>query len=408
MKLPWAKVLAGFLAVAVVHLVLGWVSGPSMSASVNFALFSTNLYVLYCAASLLSEKSGRALAMFVGGYLALFGLVMVVLERESLFILLVVVYASVFRSAVLLGFFGIFVLCFVVLQPYAVETFVPLAFIYILLWRARGASPFLLACLGFGLAALSVVLFPLLHLAIQDSAQTLYLTLSRPDVQDAIGATLASSTVATLLVTLFGVPLAYALARVEFAGRRLVESLIDLPILVPHSVAGIALMILLGPGSPLGEALESHLGLRVAGSFAGVVAAQVFVASPFVIKTALAAFEAVPEHLEMAARTLGASAMRTFVSIALPLASRGIAIGMVLAWSRAVSELGAILLFAGSPTTAPVLVHTEFLRAGVSESRPIAIVLLLTCLWIFVILQFGQTLLPFALRRPRAKAVSRS
>jgi molybdate/tungstate transport system permease protein len=75
-------------------------------------------------------------------------------------------------------------------------------------------------------------------------------------------------------------------------------------------------------------------------------------------------------------------------------------VGATLAWARAVSEFGCIVLFASSPVTAPVLVHTEFLRAGASESRPIAILLLVICLWIFVMLQFGQTLLPFALRRP--------
>jgi ABC-type sulfate transport system permease component len=87
--------------------------------------------------------------------------------------------------------------------------------------------------------------------------------------------------------------------------------------------------------------------------------------------------------------------------ISLPLASRGILVGATLAWARAVSEFGCIVLFASSPVTAPVLVHTEFLRAGASESRPIAILLLIICLWVFVMLQFGQSLMPFALRGPR-------
>ena len=114
----------------------------------------------------------------------------------------------------------------------------------------------------------------------------------------------------------------------------------------------------------------------------------------------MTAFESVPLQYEFASRSLGASPAATFARIALPLASRGILVGATLAWARSVSEFGCIVLFASSPVTAPVLVHTEFLRAGASESRPIAILLLVICLWIFVMLQFGQTLMPFAMRRP--------
>jgi molybdate/tungstate transport system permease protein len=277
-----------------------------------------------------------------------------------------------------------------------------LILVYGILVRARrSASRFALACLGGGLLALFAVLFPLVHLALQDSAQTLWLTFLRPDVRGALGLSLASSTLATLSISLWGVPLAWALARLEFPGKRWVESLIDVPILVPQSVAGVALIVLLGPGSPLGQGLEA-LGLRVSSSFLGLVIAQVFVASPFLVKTALTAFEGVPRQLELASRTLGSSAAATFLRISLPLAARGLLVGFALAWARAISEFGTVILFAGSPVSAPVLVHTEFLRAGAAESRPIAVVLLVVCVWLFVMLQFGQSLMPFALRRARA------
>ena len=110
-----------------------------------------------------------------------------------------------------------------------------------------------------------------------------------------------------------------------------------------------------------------------------------------------------PFALLAASLLLSATPAATFVRISLPLASRGILVGATLAWARAVSEFGCIVLFASSPVTAPVLVHTEFLRAGTSESRPIAVLLLVICLWVFVMLQFGQTLMPFALRRPRGE-----
>jgi len=384
------------LFLALLHLALDQLPGPPLSRPMNAVLFATNLYVLYSAAAVLRGRPLRSLLLFVAGYLALFGLTMVVLGKEPLFILLVIAYASVFGSPALLGFFGLFVLCFVILQPYGFETFIPLALVYAVLWRARGRalSRFALACLAVGLLGLFLVLFPIIHLAFQDSAQTLWHAFLQPEVRKAIGLSLLSSSITTLLVALWGIPLAYALARLEFAGKRWAEALIDMPILVPQSVAGIALIGLLGPGSPIGQWLES-MQLGVSGTLAGLAIAQIFVASPFLIKTAMTAFEGVSPELELASRSLGASAAGTFLRITLPLASRGILVGAALCFARAISEFGCVILFAGSPVSAPVLVHTEFLRAGAAESRPIAVVLLVICLWFFLLLRFGRDLLPF-------------
>jgi molybdate/tungstate transport system permease protein len=400
-KLATKQIGAAILALAAIHIGLGLLPDPPFSVAMNLVLFFTNLFVFHAAAATLARRPARTVGLFLVGYFVLFLLVLVWLGKTPLFILLVVAYASLFASPVLLGFFVIFVLSFVLLQPYAFETFIPLALIYSTLWRVRRVtSRFVRLCLGGGLVAFGVVLFPLIHLATEDSAQTLWRTFVRPEVREALWMSLASSTLATLVVGLWGIPLAYALARVDFPGKRWVESLVDVPILVPQSVAGVALIVLLGPGSILGGVLES-LHLPISGSLAGVVIAQVFVASPFLIKTTMTAFESVPLRLELASRSLGASPAATFWRISLPLASRGILVGATLAWARAISEFGCIVLFASSPVTAPVLVHTEFLRAGVSESRPIAVLLLVICLWVFVMLQFGQTLMPFALRWPR-------
>lgn len=401
MKQTWKQSLAVLVVLAALHVGMGLVPDPPFSVGMNLALFFTNIFVFSAAATVLRRRSARTVGLFVAGYTALFLLVLVLLGKAPLFILLVVAYAGFFGAPVLLGFFAIFVVCFVVLQPFAFETFIPLSLIYSVFWRTRGrASLFARLCLCGGLVALAVVLFPLISLGMQDSLQTLWHTFTRGDVASAIWLSLLTSTVATVVLALWAVPLAYALARIDFPGKRWVESMVDVPILVPQSVAGIALIVLLGPGSVLGSVLES-LGLPISGSLFGIVIAQVFVAAPFLIKTAMTAFESVPLQYELASRSLGASPAATFARISLPLASRGILVGATLAWARAVSEFGCIVLFASSPVTAPVLVHTEFLRAGASESRPIAILLLIICLWVFVMLQFGQTLLPFALRRPR-------
>ncbi|MFH0901090.1 MAG: ATP-binding cassette domain-containing protein [Pseudomonadota bacterium] len=406
MNLTWKHGAIVACILAVTHLLLGLLPRPPFTAPMNLVLFATNLYVVYCALVTLRGRSGWSLAGFIAGYAALYGLLLGALGKKPLFILLVVAYASVFGSPFLLGLFAVFVVCFVVFQPYSFESFVCLASIYVVIWRARRRSMarFPLWCLAFGLVALAVVLFPLLHLALRDSAQTLWRTLLRPDVRDAVAVSLISSTVATGIVVLFGIPLAYALARLDFPGKSTVETLIDIPILIPQSVAGIALIVLLGPGSPVGEGF----GIRISGTLLGIVLAQVFVASPFLIKTALAAFEGVPLELEQASRTLGASGLTTFRRVALPLAGRGIMLGVALSWARAISEFGCIILFASSPVSAPVLVHSEFLRAGASESRPIAILFLIICLWVFVVLKLGHILMPRPFRRARVDASHRA
>jgi molybdate/tungstate transport system permease protein len=401
MNHTWKQIVAAIAILVAIHAGMALAPMPPFTLGMNLALLFTNLFVFYAAATVLRRRSATTVVSFVGGYSVLFVLLLVILNKPPLFILLVIAYAGFFGARVLLGFFAIFVLCFVVLQPFAFETFIPLALIYAAFWATRTrASLFVRLCLGGGLVALTVVLFPLIHLAMQDSLQTLWRTFTRGDVASAVWLSLLTSTVATVALAIWAVPLAYALARVDFPGKRWALAVVDVPILVPQSVAGVALIVLLGPSSVLGSALE-RLGLPVAGSFLGIVVAQIFVASPFLVKTAMTAFESVPLQYELASRSLGASPAKTFARISLPLASRGILVGATLAWARAISEFGCIVLFASSPVTAPVLVHTEFLRAGASESRPIAILLLVICLWAFVMLQFGQTLLPFALQRPR-------
>jgi molybdate/tungstate transport system permease protein len=401
MRPTWKHAVIAFVVLAAIHASVELAPVPPFSRGMNLALLFTNLFVLYTASTVLRDRRARSVVLFVAGYSVLFTLLLVILNKPPLFILMIIAYAGFFGAPALLGFFAIFVLCFVILQPFAFETFIPLSLIYSVDCMLRGrASRFVRLCLSGGLLALTAVLFPLIHLGMQDSLQTLWRTFMRGDVASAIWLSLLTSTIATLVLCLWTVPLAYALARTDFPGKRWVESIIDVPILVPQSVAGVALIVLLGPGSVLGSTLEG-LGLPISGSLVGIVVAQVFVASPFLIKSAMTAFESVPVQYELASRSLGASPAATFVRISLPLASRGILVGSALAWARAVSEFGCIVLFASSPVTAPVLVHTEFLRAGASESRPIAILLLIICLWVFVLLQFGQSLLPFAFRTQR-------
>ena len=193
------------LTVAVIgglHLGSRLLPDPPFSMATTLVLLAANLYVIYCAWLVLRDGTGVNVGLFAVGYMLLFLLVLVLLQRESLFILLIIIYASVFRIPLLLGLFVIFVLSYVVFQPYAFETFAPLALAYVVVWKVfrSGASWFKVGCLAMGLLALALVIVPLLHLVVQDSPQTLQFTFSRPDVQRAIWLSLASSAVATLIV----------------------------------------------------------------------------------------------------------------------------------------------------------------------------------------------------------------
>lgn len=159
--------------------------------------------------------------------------------------------------------------------------------------------------------------------------------------------TLQTTLIATALSVVTGLPLAFLLARRRFRGRELVDTLIDLPITVPPVVCGVALLLAFGRRGLIGRGLEV-VGLHIPFTTIAVVMAQVFIASPFFVKAARAGFEAVPRHLESAARTLGASPWHTFWTVTLPLARPSLLAGAVLCWARALSEFGATMMFAGN------------------------------------------------------------
>jgi molybdate transport system permease protein len=163
----------------------------------------------------------------------------------------------------------------------------------------------------------------------------------------ALWITLRTTAVATVLIVALGTPVAYLLARRRFRGRAALDTLIDLPITMPPVVAGVALLLAFGRRGLIGRSLEAF-GLAIPFTTLAVVLAQLFIASPFYVKAARAGFAAVDARLEDAARTLGASPWRAFRTVTLPLAAPALLAGTVLAWSRALSEFGATMMFAGN------------------------------------------------------------
>jgi len=191
--------------------------------------------------------------------------------------------------------------------------------------------------------------------------------------------TVTTATVATVLGMLGGTPLAYLLARRAFPGRALLAALMDLPLVIPHPVAGIALLLVLGRASPVGGALY-QLGLRVTGSPTGIVCAMLFVSAPLYVSAAREAFARVDARYESVARTLGDDAWRAFRRVTLPLSARGLTAAAVVMWARAVSEFGAIVILTYNPKVVSVLSYDRFTSYGMSETLPVAAVLVLFAL----------------------------
>ena len=194
------------------------------------------------------------------------------------------------------------------------------------------------------------------------------------ELRGALAITALTATAATLIAVLLGTPLAWMLARRRVRGASLIDALLDLPLLIPHPVAGIALLIALGRNSAVGAALLT-VGISVVSTPLGIVCAMLFVGAPLFVSAAREAIARVESRYEAVARTLGDSPWRSFRRVTLPLARRGLLAGAVVTWARAVSEFGAIVILAYQPRVASVLAYDRFSSEGLSGALPVAAVL---------------------------------
>ncbi len=241
--------------------------------------------------------------------------------------------------------------------------------------------------LMLGALLIFFVTWPLLRTVTSSSPAILLETLQEVEVRNAILLTFYSSALATLVALVCGVPLAYLMARVDFPGKRLVEGIIDVPIVIPHSAAGIALLMVFGRRSLLGRAF-GLVGLKFVSATPGIVVAMLFVSLPFLVDSSREGFEAVDPRLERVARTLGASPWAAFWRVSFPLAWRSILSGMILMWARGLSEFGAVVILAYHPMIAPVLLYERFESYGLRYARPVATLIILICLATFILLRW--------------------
>jgi molybdate transport system permease protein len=217
------------------------------------------------------------------------------------------------------------------------------------------------------LATVAFLLVPILAVFANVSPGRLLEALGEEASREALLLSLRTTLIALVVVIVVGTPTAYLLAARDFRGRSAVLTLIELPLVMPPAVAGIALLAAFGPHGILGGAVSS-LGIELVFETAGVVVALIFVSAPFFLRQAIAAFTAVDGRLLDAARTLGAGPFRAFATIAVPSARGGLASGIALSWGRALGEFGATLLFAGSlqgvTRTAPLAIFSDFAEPG--------------------------------------------
>ena len=227
--------------------------------------------------------------------------------------------------------------------------------------RAFPAFPALLAlALTVALAFLTL---PVVAIFVDTPPGDLIASLGEENAREALLLSLKTTTISLALILLVGTPAAYLLATRRFRGRSLVVTLVELPLVLPPAVAGIALLAAVGPAGILGGTIEA-LGVELALETAGVVVALTFVASPFYLRQAQAAFAAVDRSLLDASRTLGASEARGFARVMIPVALPGLVAGTALALGRALGEFGATLMFAGSfegiTQTVPLAIYDRF------------------------------------------------
>ncbi len=251
------------------------------------------------------------------------------------------------------------------------------------IWRRIAARRLSITFLLLGLIILLFIFVPLLKMIFSSSPSLLFDTLLEGEVRSAIWLTLYTALLATVVGLLLGVPLAYFLARHRFPGKRFVEALIDVPIVVPHTAAGVALLFVFGQNFLVGKAFHS-IGIDFVLAVPGIIIAMLFVSVPFLIDSAKQGFEKVDVRLEKVARTLGASPWQAFFRVSLPLAWRSIFAGSVMMWARGVSEFGAVLVLAYHPMIAPLLVYERLEEYGLDYALPVASLLIIISLLIFI------------------------
>ncbi|MDO9510463.1 MAG: ABC transporter permease [Bacteroidales bacterium] len=250
------------------------------------------------------------------------------------------------------------------------------------MYKSRYSTFYLILIFLGGLLLLFLVA-PLLGMFFKTSGTDLWATANEKEVTDSFLLTIFTALGATVTGAILAIPLSYILARKDFPLKGLVSGIIDLPVVIPHSAAGIAILGFISRDTTLGKAAE-FAGITLVGSPIAISMAMAFVSLPFLVNAARDGFAAVPERLEKAAMNLGASPTKVFLTISLPLAWRSILSGLIMMFARGMSEFGAVIIVAYHPMVAPVMIFERFSSFGLKYATPVSVLFILVALFLFI------------------------
>ncbi len=242
------------------------------------------------------------------------------------------------------------------------------------------------------IALLIFIISPIIKILTSTSMQHLLSTLSNGEIVHSIMLSVKISLLSTLFVLITGIPLAYLLARYDFCCKTILESLIDIPIMIPHVAAGIALLMVFGESGLFGKAFQMA-GIRFLDTQFGIFIAMMFVSAPFLIDSAKEGFRKVDIRLENVSKTLGANSFWTFIKVTLPNARKDIINGAILMWGRGIGEFGAVVIIAYHPMSAPVMIFDRFSSYGLDYATGITVIMILTSIAIFALIRIINNLL---------------
>ncbi|MGE5356635.1 MAG: ABC transporter permease [Deltaproteobacteria bacterium] len=236
-------------------------------------------------------------------------------------------------------------------------------------------------------ALLIFIIAPLAGIFISTSPVRIFEAAAESEIQQSIFLTIFASFAATAIFSAGAIPLAYILARRNFIFKKLVLGIINIPVIIPHSAAGIALLGVISRDTVVGKTAD-FLGFNFVNNTAGIVIAMAFVSLPYLINAAIDGFSGVPVRFENVAYTLGASKTRVFFTISLPLAWRNIVTGLIMMWGRGLSEFGAVIIIAYHPMITPVMIYERFNSFGLEYAKPVTALFIAICLFVFIIMKF--------------------
>ncbi len=228
--------------------------------------------------------------------------------------------------------------------------------------------------------------YPLLRMIFNVDPKILIDTAGEKEVLDSVFLTLRASLFSTIAALFTGIPLAYIFARKEFPGKKFIEGLIDIPVIIPHTAVGIALLSAWGRHSHIHELT----GINIVGTEAAISMAMFFVSVPFLINSVKSGFRLIDPGYENTAITLGASPWQAFYTVSLPMVKKSIISGSIMMWGRGISEFGAVIILAYHPVTAPVLIFERFQNFGLRYALPVTVIMIGLSLTIFFLVRLYE------------------